>query len=99
MPNDRDGQAIRALQDAATTAAVAYRNAAPRERREMREAVRDAFAAVERARLRLLDEGDDATDADVAEARAIGAAIAKARRTGDIVYNVRRLAAFAVRFL
>ena len=95
---DRDGEVLRATQDAATSLAVLYRNMPPRARREIRDDVYDAFEAVEKARLALLDEGDDASADDVREAQAIRRAMSQARRRGDIAYQAKRLIAFAAKF-
>lgn len=93
MPNanDPDAQVLKLAGDTVVNIDIRYRLASPAQQLEMREERDSAFAAYAHARNKLLAQGVIATDADVAEMRAIAAEVKEAADTASLLRGIGKI--------
>ncbi len=95
MAMDTDEIVLETLAAAVTSIDKRYRRAGAADKVAMLQAREDAFNAYAAARIRLLEDGVIATDADVTEMNDIRQAIGRARSATTIVAGAMRLVQFA----
>ena len=100
---DNDLIVLEDAKDAAFTIDKAYRRAIRKRdldaAMKLKPKVEDAYSALSAARLRLMEEGMLATDADVAEMRRLKAEIDEAAETQQMIEGAITMAKFLAKFV
>lgn len=96
--NDPDAKVLKLAGDAVVAIDMRYRLASYADQAEMRDERDSAFNAYGLARNKLLAKGVIATEADVAEMRAIAGEIAQAAATADLIRAIGKIVIKLSRF-
>ena len=91
MPNDTDASFLKVAGDTVVNIDVQYRLASYEQQAAMRDDRDSAFAAYAMARNKLLAQGVIATEADIAEMRAIAEEVEQAADTASLLRSIAKV--------